>query len=62
LVDADILIELIRHKPEHTELVLTGRGIPGKVIALAKQDYVTEMNKKAHPYDRGINARRGIEF
>ena len=62
LVDANILIELIRRKPEHTELVLTGRGIPEKVITLAKQDYVTEMNKKAHPYDRGINARQGIEF
>jgi len=25
-------------------------------------DYVTEMRKRKHPFDRGIAARRGVEF
>ena len=25
-------------------------------------DYITEMRKLRHPYDRGVAARKGIEF
>lgn len=27
-----------------------------------KADYVTAFQKEKHPYDKGVNARRGIEF
>ena len=43
-----------------TEVVLTGRGASGELIALA--DMVTEMKMIKHPFEKGINARKGIEF
>lgn len=42
------------------ELVLTGRE-PNKWF-LEKADYVSEIKKIKHPYDKGIEARKGIEF
>jgi cob(I)alamin adenosyltransferase len=42
------------------EIVLTGRDATKELIALA--DLVTEMKKIKHPFDKGISARRGIEF
>lgn len=42
------------------ELVLTGRD-PDRFI-LENADYITEMKKLRHPFDRGIQARKGIEY
>ena len=42
------------------EIVLTGRNPSEKVLSYA--DYVTEMVKRKHPYDRGVTARKGIEW
>lgn len=42
------------------ELVLTGRDAPQTLCSTA--DYITEMLPHKHPYDRGIPARKGIEF
>ena len=59
LFSADELIELVRSKPESVELVITGRNADPKVIAVA--DLVTEMKEIKHYYNRGIEARPGIE-
>lgn len=50
---------LLRRLPE-TEVVMTGRK-PWKGL-LDRADYVTEMRAVRHPYQRGIAARRGIEY
>jgi cob(I)alamin adenosyltransferase len=42
------------------EIVLTGRGATDELIAMA--DLVTEMKNIKHPFDKGIKARRGIEY
>lgn len=42
------------------ELVLTGRK-PDRFI-LENADYITEMKKLRHPFDWGIQARKGIEY
>ena len=42
------------------EAVLTGREAHPSLLERA--DYITRMEKLRHPYDRGICARRGIEF
>lgn len=42
------------------EVVMTGRGAPEWLVDMA--DYVTEMKLIKHPYDEGIDARKGIEF
>jgi len=60
IIDENKLIEFLNEKPKNLEVVLTGREPSEKLLALA--DYVTEMKKVKHPYDRGINARCGIEF
>ena len=54
------LLEFIDSKPENLELILTGRGATCAVIE--KADYVSEICKIAHPYDKGITSRGGIEF
>jgi len=42
------------------EIVLTGRGAGEELIELA--DLVTEMKMIKHPYEKNIEARKGIEF
>ena len=59
-LDEQLLIDFLKNKPEHLEVVMTGRHPDDTLIALA--DYVTEMHKVKHPYDAGIMARKGIEF
>ncbi len=56
---ADVL-RLCDEKPEHVELILTGRCAPAEIINRA--DLVTEMHSLKHPYDRGLQGRRGIEY
>jgi len=53
------LLALINQRPDHTELVITGRGASPEVIAQA--DLVTEMKAIKHYYDQGVQARIGIE-
>jgi len=60
LVELDRVMQLIKSKPEHVELVLTGRGASKEIIQLA--DLVTEMKEIKHPYGRGVPARKGIEY
>ena len=43
-----------------TEVVLTGRDAPQELIELA--DLVTRMEPVKHYFDKGVKARRGIEF
>lgn len=59
MVEEDRLIELLANKPAELEVVMTGRDPSRRLLELA--DYVTEMRKRRHPYDRGLTARRGIE-
>ena len=60
LFEVDELIRLIRKKPDHVELVLTGRYAPTEIIEVV--DLVTEMKEVKHYYQRGIEARAGIEY
>lgn len=59
-INADEVIELIKNKTPHVELVLTGRNANQKIMEAA--DLVTEMKKIKHYFDRGVKARRGIEY
>jgi len=60
LIRLEDVIQLIEAKPSGVELILTGRYAEASVIERA--DLVTEMVKIKHPYDRGIKARKGIEY
>ncbi len=54
------IVDFLNSRPENLEVVLTGRNPSQQLQDLA--DYVTEMRKIKHPYDRGVLARKGIEF
>ena len=60
LVREERVLSFLDAKPEGLEVVLTGRD-PSPAIC-ARADYITEMKKLKHPYDRGIRARKGIEY
>jgi len=60
LLEIDEVLQLITDKPPHVELILTGRNADSRLIEAA--DLVTEMVKIKHPFDKGIEARKGIEF
>lgn len=60
LISVEEVLELIKRKPEHVELVLTGRNAPREIIQAA--DLVTEMIEIKHPYNAGFKARKGIEY
>ncbi len=60
LIKTEEVIELIKNKPKHVELVLTGRYAPKEIIEIA--DLVTEMKEIKHPFQKGIPPRKGIEY
>lgn len=59
LISLEDVLELIRMKPDKVELILTGRYAHPDVLTSA--DLVTEMKLVRHYYDRGVEARVGIE-
>lgn len=59
-IKAADLIGFLDSKPEGLEVALTGRNAPVELVQRA--DYVTEMLKIKHPFDEGVQARRGIDF
>lgn len=60
IINVDDIIKIIKNKPAHTELVLTGRNMPEKLLKYA--DYVSEIRCIKHPFEKGIDARCGIDF
>jgi cob(I)alamin adenosyltransferase len=60
LVSVDDVIKLVREKPKHVELILTGRYADDRLIEIA--DLVTEMKAVKHPFAKGIKARAGCEY
>jgi cob(I)alamin adenosyltransferase len=59
LVNRQTLLDFLQNKPTDLEVVLTGRNPAPELIALA--DYVSNIQKIKHPFDKGIPARPGIE-
>ncbi len=60
LITSQELIESLERRPDHVEIVLTGRGMTPDLEEYA--DLVTEMRLVKHPFDKGIGARKGIEY
>ena len=59
-IDGDAVAAALRDRPEHVNVVATGRNAPPALLDVA--DTVTEMVKVRHAFDRGIRAKRGIDF
>lgn len=60
LIEERDVVDLIKLKPKHLHLVLTGHNKYPKILALC--DLVTEMKMIKHPYYKGILAQRGIDY
>ena len=60
LIEAAEVVRLIETRKPGLHLFLTGRGAPPEIIGLA--DTVTEMKLVKHAYEKGVPARRGLEF
>ncbi len=60
LANLDDIKNIIESRDPAVEIVLTGRGATDELIGLA--DLVTEMKNIKHPFDRKVNARKGIDF
>lgn len=60
LIEPEMVLRMLEERPGPVELILTGQDMPPSLLEAA--DLVTEMVAVKHPYDRGIPARKGIEF
>ncbi len=60
LFSIDEFLDVLKNKNPETEVVVTGRYAPPKLIEMA--DLVTEMKEVKHYYTNGIEARKGIEY
>lgn len=54
------VLQLIKQKPVKLDLVLTGHHASKELIDIA--DLATEMKEVKHPYQKGILAKKGIDF
>ena len=59
LLTVQELLAFLDQRPDHVEVVLTGRRAPQELIERA--DLVTEMREVKHYYQQGVVARKGIE-
>jgi cob(I)alamin adenosyltransferase len=59
-IDTDDVVATIAGRPEHVNVVITGRDAPAALVDIA--DTVTEMNEIKHAYRQGIRAKRGIDY
>lgn len=60
LIDTNDALELIKIKPSKVTLVFTGNHVKQEIVDAA--DLVTEMKEIKHPFQRGIRAKKGIDF
>ncbi len=60
LIDLDDVLQMIKTKPPHIELILTGRYVPQAIVEHA--DLVSDVSLVKHPYYQGCAARKGIEY
>ena len=59
-IDVDKVCDALRARPPRQHVVVTGRGAPDTLVALA--DTVTEMRLVKHAFQAGIKAQQGIEL
>lgn len=59
-IDLADVVATIQHRPEHVNIVCTGRNAPPALIDVA--DTVSEIGDVKHAYRAGIRAKKGIDF
>ena len=59
LLDINDVLSVLRKKPEHVEILITGRHAPQELIEIA--DLVSEIKEIKHYYNKGVLSRDGID-
>ena len=59
LIPLEEVLEIVKNHGK-VELIFTGRDAPKELMEAA--DYVSVINRVKHPWQKGIVARRGIEY
>lgn len=59
-IDSAEVVRVLRDRPAHVNVVLTGRDAPAALVEVA--DTVTEMRKVKHAFDAGVAAKKGIDY
>jgi cob(I)alamin adenosyltransferase len=59
LLAVEEALAFLDQRPDHVEVILTGRRAPQELVERA--DLVTEMREVKHYYEQGVQARKGIE-
>lgn len=59
-IDTDEVVAVIAGRPDHVNVIVTGRDAPEAVVAVA--DTVSEVRNVKHAYEAGIRAKRGIDY
>ena len=60
LIPLNDVLQLLEEKPKKVELILTGRYASPEVVKQA--DIVSEILEIKHPYQNGIESRKGIDW
>ncbi len=60
LIDHELCNLFLDHWTDKAEIIITGRDPSQSMIN--KADYITEMKAVKHPFNRGLSARKGIEY
>jgi cob(I)alamin adenosyltransferase len=60
MLGAEEVAETLARRPEPVHVILTGRNAHPKLVEMA--DLVTEMKEIKHPFQKGIQAMRGIDY
>lgn len=60
MADLDAVLQALATRPQHVEVIITGRNAHPALVAVA--DLVTEMTLVKHPFTQGVPARLGIEY
>lgn len=59
-IDTADVVAAVTGRPEHVNVVLTGRDAPEALVAVA--DTVSEVRNVRHAYQSGIRAKKGIDY
>ncbi len=60
ILDVDEVVKVLKSKPDQMEIVLTGRNAHPKIVEIAH--LVSRIEPVKHYWDKGVHARKGIEY
>ncbi len=60
LLDCQEVLKILKKIPKRIEVVLTGRNAPEEILEIA--DLISQIKEVKHYYQKGLKARKGIEY